>query len=135
MKAIITGDANIDNYPFVKNCINESIQLGEFEISKILHGEAPGVDSSAMMWAWYNGIEAEEFCSSPKNVFEMASQNKKIIESADILIIIWRGDNPRVKNLIGLAQKAKLRIFVWENVWTVTELGKSEKIVSEITIK
>lgn len=135
MKVVITGDANINNYPFIKNCIKESIQLGEFEISRVFHGDGSGVDSSSMMWAWYNGVETEEFCSSPKNVFEMVSQNKKIVEEVDILIVICRGDNPRIKNLIGLAQKAKLRIFVWENVWTVTELCKSEKILSEIALK
>ena len=127
MKTIIAGSRNIKEYSIVKQAIRQS----GFEITEVVSGMAPGVDSLAEDWAIENNIEISPYPAQwedltltpcyvkynkfgkPYNVLAGHNRNEQMAKYADALIAIWDGKSPGTKNMIELAKKYNLKIYIY----------------------
>lgn len=111
MKTIIAGGRNITNYSLVLSAIEES----EFEITEVVSGMAPGVDTLAIDYAKDNHLPLREF-HADWNQYKRAAgpiRNRNMAEYADALIAIWDGESRGTKNMIEEATKRKLKVYVY----------------------
>lgn len=114
MKTIIAGCRDVPKvkaYNLIKSAISLSNWAGE--ITEIIHGAAPGIDSAA-----------HDVCSSvwPTTPFPAdwkthgkaagPIRNRKMAENADALIAIWDGKSRGTKNMIETATSLGLRVYV-----------------------
>lgn len=111
MKTIIAGTRTIWDYTFVDQAIYES----GFSITEVVSGYAPGVDAVGEAWSIVNGLgEAKPF-RADWDKFGLAAGHRRNLDMgnyADSLIAIWDGKSPGTKNMIKVARKKGLRIFV-----------------------
>jgi predicted Rossmann fold nucleotide-binding protein DprA/Smf involved in DNA uptake len=110
MKTIIAGGRTITDYSLVLSAIGES----EFEITEIVSGMAPGVDTLAVQYSQENNLPLAEF-HADWNQYKKAAgpiRNREMANYADALIAIWDGESRGTKNMIEEATKRGLSVFV-----------------------
>lgn len=111
MKTIIAGSRDISNYAFIEKAIVES----GFEVSLVLSGCARGVDQLAEKWAEKNNVPVYKFPPDWKKYKRGAGpvRNRQMAEFAEACIVLWDGKSPGTKNMISLAKKYGLSLFVF----------------------
>lgn len=111
MKTIIAGSRDISNYAFIEEAIVES----GFEVSLVLSGCARGVDQLAEKWAEKNNVPIHKFPPDWKKYKRGAGpvRNRQMAEFAEACIVLWDGKSPGTKNMISLATKYGLSLFVF----------------------
>ena len=110
MKVIIAGGRNITNYSLLLFAIGES----EFEITEVISGMAPGVDTLAIQYATENNLPLREF-HADWNQYKKAAgpiRNREMANYGEALIAIWDGESRGTKNMIEEATKRGLRVYV-----------------------
>lgn len=125
MKVIIAGSRSVEDYSVVKKAIEKS----GFEISEVVSGTAHGVDKLGEKWAKKNGIKVKRFpanWSDINNPHALIKENKygkynalagferneDMAIYSDGLIVIIKGESEDTKNIIEMAEKYQLEIFV-----------------------
>ena len=110
MKTIIAGGRTITDYSLVLSAIGES----EFQISEVVSGMAPGVDTLAIQYAKENNLPLKEFHADWNKHKRAAGpiRNREMAEYGDALIAIWDGESRGTKNMIEEANKRGLHVFV-----------------------
>ncbi len=110
MKTIIAGGRTVTDYSLVLSAIGES----EFEITQVVSGMAPGVDTLAIQYAQEKQLPLAEFHADWNRHKRAAGpiRNRQMAEYADALIAIWDGESRGTKNMIEEATKRGLRVYV-----------------------
>lgn len=110
MRTIIAGSRAIDNYQLL--CV--VIKTSNFEITEIISGGARGIDALAERYAKENKIPLKIFPANWNKYGKSAGpiRNTQMAENADALIAIWDGKSPGTKNMIDVASRKHLQVFV-----------------------
>lgn len=84
-------------------------------ISVVLSGTAPGADQEGERWAEERKLLVERYPADWKTFGKRAGplRNKQMAENADGLVAIWDGQSRGTLNMIDLARKRGLRVFVY----------------------
>ena len=114
MRTIIAGSRNVE---FHRACelVAESLDNCGFadKITHIIHGDARGIDRSA-----------KHVCADKYHVIDMPAEwgkfgkaagymrNDDMAKNADALICVWDGKSPGSKNMIDIAKKRGLLVYV-----------------------
>lgn len=110
MKVIIAGSRDIEDMLLVEQAIRES----RFRISEVVCGMARGVDTLGKEWAEARNIDVAPFYADWNTYGKAAGykRNSAMAEYADALIAVWDGRSRGTRNMIMLARKNNLRVYV-----------------------
>lgn len=114
MKTVIAGTRAICDYEVLKQAIAES----GFTITRVISGDARGVDKLGVQWAKENGIPVEKFlpqwydARGNFNRYAGFSRNTDMAKAAEALIAVWDGQSKGTKQMINVANSQGLKVFV-----------------------
>ena len=112
MKVIVAGSRDITKGSIVFDAIDES----PFDITEVVSGHARGVDTLGEEWA----VEHKTpLIMSPANweLYGKAAgfvRNRHMADYADALIAVWDGESKGTANMIKIAKKEGLEVFIYE---------------------
>lgn len=111
MRTIIAGSRNIWSYM----AVDTVIRLSGWEISWVVCGMAPGVDSVGWAWAHVNGIPIVEYPADWNRFGKSAGyrRNEEMARNADALIAVWDGSSKGTKHMVKIAADCGLLVGVW----------------------
>lgn len=84
--------------------------------SLVISGAAPGADSWGEAWACWEGLPVEVY-PARWTVYGRsagARRNRQMAHVADALVAVWDGVSPGTRDMIDVATRAGLRIFVYQ---------------------
>lgn len=134
MKVCISGDREITD----PNIVKRAIEASSFNITELVEGGARGADKLGKEWALKNGVPVTTFPANWKDItregavvksrknewsgkmekYDAAAgtfRNEQMASYADALIAIQtNGKTPGTQNMISLAKKYNLQIFIYE---------------------
>lgn len=113
MKVIIAGSRSIISYDTVKY----AIELSGFEITEVVSGHARGVDQLGEKWAKENDIPVKIFPTMWSKYGTSAGyiRNEQMADYVgydSALLVIWDGKSPGTRNMIHIAEKKIMRMFI-----------------------
>lgn len=114
MKTVIAGTRAICDYEVLKQAIAES----GFTITRVISGDARGVDKLGVQWAKENDIPVDKFrpqwYDSNGNFQRWAGFNRNIdmAKVAEALIAVWDGQSKGTNQMINAATSRGLKVFV-----------------------
>jgi len=113
MKTIIAGSRTIDSR-FAYNCIEYCVRRIDWKITEIFSGLARGVDTIALLYSMKNGIKYKTFKAKWDEFGKKAGPMRNLLMSkeADALIAIWDGESRGTKNMIEIAKRKGIKIYV-----------------------
>ena len=111
MKVIIAGSRTINNLQIVEKAIKKS----KFDITEVVCGEANGVDKLGKIWAFNNKILVKSFPAKWKLYGLSAGykRNEEMANYADALIAVWDGVSSGTRNMIRIAKKKELKVYIY----------------------
>lgn len=114
MRTIIAGSRTLADYEYVKRAVKNS----GFKITTVLCGMCPdGIDLLGLRYAKDNGIPWEEYPAewtkqgyyNPRAGFE---RNYTMALNADALIAIWDGESRGTQDMINVATRENLDVYL-----------------------
>lgn len=125
MKTIIAGSRDITDMTLVYDAVDES----GFDISEVVCGKAPGVDTLGESYAVGFGIPVKSFPAKWKditvpgavirrgkyglyNAIAGHTRNQQMAEYADALIAVWDGQSTGTADMISRAKKLGLKVYI-----------------------
>lgn len=110
MKVIIAGSRTVTDFRFVYQAANES----GFEITEVVSGGAPGVDTLGEEFAADLDVPLKVFPAEWEKLGKSAGpiRNRHMAEYADALIAIWDGESRGTKNMIATMERLGKPAFV-----------------------
>jgi hypothetical protein len=110
MRTIIAGGRNIHDYQLVLSAVAES----SIPISVVVSGGAQGVDYLGERYAREEGYPLDVYPADWNKHGRAAGpiRNAEMAENADALIAIWDGQSRGTKNMIEIARKRGLTVYV-----------------------
>lgn len=110
MRVIIAGSRDIYDRALLEGAITAS----RFRISEVVCGMARGVDTIGRQWAEDNDVPVADFPADWDRFGKSAGyrRNLSMAQYADALIAVWDGHSKGTENMIYLARKHKLKIYV-----------------------
>lgn len=117
MKVIIAGSRNFYKYELLKQKCDEV--LCDFIINgesvEVVSGKARGADELGERYAAERGFPVKTFPADWETYCNRAGiiRNAEMADYADTLIAFWDGYSNGTKNMIRLAEKKGLRVFVF----------------------
>jgi predicted Rossmann fold nucleotide-binding protein DprA/Smf involved in DNA uptake len=110
MKTIIAGTRSMTELAVVA----EAVLASGFPITEVVSGGAPGIDSLGERWAEKNGIPVTRFQADWKRYGRRAGpiRNTEMAGYADAVIAVWDGRSRGTRNIIQLARRKGLRVYV-----------------------
>ena len=115
MDVIIAGSRSINKEEDKTEIVGRAIESTPFDIEKVIHGGAKGVDSIAEELSQEHFELKTEIYPAEWEQFGDAAgpkRNREMAKDADALIAIWDGDSSGTRNMINEALKHGLEIFV-----------------------
>ena len=111
MKVIIAGSRRITNMEHVRKAVSDS----GFPITEVVSGTALGVDRLGELWAEENNIPVKPFKPKWDEYGRGAGhiRNAEMAKHADALIAVWNGVSPGTNNMIDMANKMKMPVYVY----------------------
>lgn len=109
MKVIIAGPRDLFDYKLVE----QAVQLSQFEITEVVSGGAPGVDTNGEKWASIHKVPIKRFPADWAKHGRAAGpiRNQEMAMYAGALIAIYTG-SPGTKNMINQAKARDLKMFI-----------------------
>ncbi len=100
------------------------------EATEIVSGGARGIDRSARLYAFKNGLKLKEFFPDYRRYRKGAPKrrNQEIIDYADMVVAIWDGKSKGTKSVIDKCKEIGKPIKVYEE----DPADYAEKIMAEI---
>jgi glycerophosphoryl diester phosphodiesterase len=82
----------------------------------VVSGTAAGADSWGEAWACWYGVPVERFPAHWTTYGRSAGarRNRQMARGADALVAVWDGVSPGTRDMIDVATRAGLRVFVWQ---------------------
>lgn len=110
LKVIVAGGRDFDDYEQL--CVALAEKLNKTDI--IISGGAKGADTLAEKYAKEFGHEFELFPAEWKKFGNAAGpiRNLEMAEEGDKLIVFWNGTSSGTKNMIKIATKKNIPMFV-----------------------
>ena len=110
MKVIIAGTRTFLDYELLKNTISES----GFELTQIISGGARGADALGERYAKENNVPCRVMTANWDVLGKAAGyvRNEDMAKVADALIAFWDGQSKGTRNMIDIAKRHNLKIFV-----------------------
>lgn len=110
MKTIIAGSRTITDYDVVLEVIKKS----NLEITEVVSGVAQGVDTLGITYAYNNDIPIAQFPANWNKHGKSAGyiRNVEMAQYADALIAVWDGKSKGTKNMIEIANKRNLKVYI-----------------------
>ena len=110
MKVIIAGSRTITDCTIV----SEAISKAGFDITEIVSGGAVGVDRCGEWYAAHHNIPIKRFLADWRRYGRKAGpiRNGQMADYADALVAVWDGASTGTKNMIELAERNGLKVFV-----------------------
>lgn len=110
MKVIVAGSRDASDYLTVA----AAIQGSGFDITQLVSGGAPGVDTFGERYAKEHDIEIKVFPANWNLHGKSAGpiRNREMADYADALVAVWDGKSRGTKNMIQEAQKRDLQVYV-----------------------
>lgn len=110
MKTIIAGCRDLHDY----NIVLRAVAKANMTITEVVSGGADGVDALGEQYARASGLAIKVFPAAWGKHGRAAGpiRNAQMAEYADQLIAVWDGKSPGTKNMIDLAKKSQLVIYV-----------------------
>lgn len=112
MRTIIAGSRTCTDMQYLL----EAIAHFDFDITVVIGGEAPGVDTLGKEWALAHHIPYEGYPANWGKYGKKAGyhRNRQMRDEgkADALIALWDGVSPGTKNMIQLAYEGGLIVYV-----------------------
>jgi hypothetical protein len=111
METIIAGSRHITDPDIVADAIRDS----GFPVTDVISGGAPGVDTLGEQWAEQHGIPVVRFPADWKTLGRRAGsiRNQEMAGYAEGLVAIWDGKSRGSRNMIQLARRRGLQVFVY----------------------
>jgi len=116
MRCIIAGSRDVIDYHIVEKAIQASGWTDE--ITVVVSGRARGVDRFGEYWARVNGVPVDPYpvTSEEWETYGKGAGHRRnaiMAENADALIAVWDGKSRGTRNMIELASRKGLRVFVY----------------------
>lgn len=114
MRVIIAGSRTVTRLSAVRQAIIDS----GFNITEVVSGGAAGVDRLGERWARINSVPVKRFPAAWRDRDGCVNRgagmirNRQMGEYAEALIAVWDGESPGTKDMIEVARKAGLVVFV-----------------------
>jgi hypothetical protein len=111
LRTIIAGSRTIQDYSI---CLR-AVEASGFEITRILSGHAKGVDRMGESYAYFKKIPCDLYPANWAKYGRSAGviRNKEMADTAEALIAIWDGESRGTLNMIEIAKKKGLKVFVY----------------------
>ena len=115
MRTIIAGSRTITAEISVMHAIARAALAG-IEPSVVISGGAAGVDTIGEKWARRSGKPIERFLADWKMFGGQAGhvRNVQMANRAEALIAVWDGKSAGTRDMIEIAKRKKLKVFVYE---------------------
>ena len=112
MKVIIAGGREYGNYPELKAYCDTVLE--DIHVDCILSGTARGADSLGEQYATERGHPLERYPADWNTLGKDAGKirNRDMAENADMLIAFWDGESGGTGNMISIARRLGLKVFV-----------------------
>ena len=110
MRTIIAGSRNITDINELISAINKI----DWKISTIISGTARGVDRLGEFYADLNDVPVERYPAKWDIYGKMAGhiRNIEMANKAEALIALWDGKSKGTKQMVDVAKKLNLKVFV-----------------------
>lgn len=110
MKTIIAGSRDIDDLHLVRDAVRRS----GFDVSEVVSGRARGVDRVGEEWAFLNDIPVRLFPANwdVHGKAAGAIRNAEMADYSEALIAVWDGKSKGTKNMIDIANRKNLKVYV-----------------------
>ena len=114
MKTIIAESRNVVDQAIIEKAVLESA----FLITEVVEGGLKGVDTLVRKWAEENQLPIKEFKAKWIKYGKSADpiRNRDMAEYADALISVWDSKSRGTKNITEIANKLKLKVFIYHLV-------------------
>ena len=111
MKVIIAGPRDL--FPSIEE-VDKAVVASGFEVTEEVCGKAKGVDTSGENWAKANNIPVKEFYALWKKFGNQAGyvRNSDMGDYGEALIALWDGVSKGTKNMIEIAERKGLKVYV-----------------------
>lgn len=110
-RVLVCGSRSIKSYGLVADVLDDA----PFDIDKVVHGDAEGVDTSTDVYCRLNSIpvrgispDYEKFSDRPG--YAPLARNKKLMKMADAVIAIQEDNSSGTDHVIGLATDAGMDV-------------------------
>ena len=125
MKTIIAGSRDITNYAIVE----EAVRASGISVSTVVSGKQRGVDTLGERWAKAHGVEVAPYPAEWKAHGRAAGpiRNRQMADNADALIAVWDGFSPGTKDMIDVAKRRGLTVYVHDARALSTHAGEEGK--------
>ena len=112
MKVIVAGSRTIADIAIIAQAIEES----GFDVSEVVSGTARGVDILGEEWAKSKGIPVKRFPADWNGLGKRAGfvRNAEMADYAEALVAVWDGKSRGTANMIQVARKKGLKVYVKE---------------------
>ena len=131
---IIAGSRTIIDYDIVLEAIEES----GYDITRVISGTAPGVDSLGELWAMKHGIPYDRMPANWNKYGKRAGfiRNKEMAMVADCAVVIWDGKSRGSSNMIDEMIALDKPVFVkcWRAQSGYEPVCKTENVGSIPTV-
>lgn len=116
MKTIIAGSRTITDPRVITWAVNRAVRDADIWPSEIVEGEARGVDTLALKYAFDQGIPVRRMPADWERHGKAAGviRNKLMAEYAEALIAIWDGQSKGTKHMIEEATRRGLKVYVFK---------------------
>lgn len=110
MKTIIAGSRTVKDYQDVVDAVEQS----GYDITEIISGGAIGADCLGEHYAVANRIKLTVFKAKWQDYGKKAGylRNEEMAEYGDALIALWDGKSKGTKNMIDIAYRKGLKVWV-----------------------
>ena len=110
MKTIIAGCRHLTDYNLVVEAMEGCPWVDQ--ITEVVSGKAPGIDTLGERWAKENGIPVTPFPANWKKHGRAAGpiRNGEMALYADALVAVWNGKSTGTRDMIA---KARLKNLLW----------------------
>jgi len=127
MRVIVAGSRSIAEYALVERAVRES----GFQVTEVFSGGARGVDQLGEAWARRNGVPVRRFPADWERYGKQAGylRNEEMADRAEALIAVWDGRSPGTGQMIEIAKRKGLKVFVLTPNGRATQRSVSGKIV------
>ena len=120
MRTIIAGSRNIPSDVAVK-LVEKCIELSEFKLTEIISGNARGIDIAGERYWQSHFANKEPYVGlkiMPANWDKYGKsagqiRNIRMAAEADALIAIWDGESPGTQNMIKIATRKQMPVFIY----------------------
>ena len=115
MKVIIAGCRDFNDFGFMKESIDNLVNLGKVNITEIVSGKAKGADILGEKYASLNNIPVKEFPANWNLYGKRAGilRNQEMGNYADVLIAFWDNNSRGTKHMIEYMKGLNKQVFIF----------------------